>query len=83
MLDEEAFHRDYLSAWLEVAAAAPALAAGVATAADAALGRYGSWLDALGPGAAAAGVPVPPSGADLAAAVGELMTRSQHAPSVP
>jgi ring-1,2-phenylacetyl-CoA epoxidase subunit PaaA/ring-1,2-phenylacetyl-CoA epoxidase subunit PaaC len=83
MLDEEAFHRDYLGAWLEVAAATPALAAGVATAAEAALGRYGSWLDALAPGAAAAGVAVPPSGADLAAAVGELVTRRQHAGSVP
>jgi ring-1,2-phenylacetyl-CoA epoxidase subunit PaaC len=73
MLDEEAFHREYLCGWLAVVAGEPALRERIATSVEAALARYGPWLDALAARAALAGFTAPPSGARLASAVTELV----------
>jgi ring-1,2-phenylacetyl-CoA epoxidase subunit PaaA/ring-1,2-phenylacetyl-CoA epoxidase subunit PaaC len=73
MLDEEAFHREYLRGWLDVAAGEPALRDRVAAGVTTALARYRPWMDALAERAAAAGVAAPPSGARLQSTVTELV----------
>jgi ring-1,2-phenylacetyl-CoA epoxidase subunit PaaA/ring-1,2-phenylacetyl-CoA epoxidase subunit PaaC len=73
MLDEEAFHREYLRGWLDVAAAEPSLRARVADGVATALARYAPWMDGLAARAAAAGIVAPPSGARLQSTVTELV----------
>lgn len=73
MLDEEAFHREYLRGWLAVAAGEPALRERVAEGVTTALARYRPWMDALAARAAVAGFTAPPSGARLESTVTELV----------
>jgi ring-1,2-phenylacetyl-CoA epoxidase subunit PaaC len=73
MLDEEAFHREYLLGWLDVVATEPSLHERVIVGVTAALARYGPWMDALAMRAAAAGVTAPPSGARLESTVTALV----------
>jgi ring-1,2-phenylacetyl-CoA epoxidase subunit PaaC len=73
MLDEEAFHREYLRGWLDVVAGEPALRERVAASVKSALERYRPWMDALAARAAVAGFTAPPSGARLESTVTELV----------